>query len=77
MHDDRIIIEGRCFLTNLDAKRAWAIRQAASETGFAVEVGDSIGEPLGYIGVWTLNISQDHGPFWKRYDELLKQEATQ
>ena len=72
MNDDRTIIEGRCFLTNLKAERSWAIQQAAKETGFPVEVGDGVDAQPGYIGVWTLNISQDHGPFWKRYDELLK-----
>ena len=77
MDDDRIIIEGRCFLTNLHSDRAWAIRQAATETGITVEVGDSVGALPDRVGVWTLNHGQDHGPFWKRYDELLKQEVSQ
>jgi len=76
--DERIVKNGRVFLTNLSPGRAWAIKQAAEKTEFGVEVGDSIDGRGDYVGVWTLNHGRDHGPFWKRYRELLEQEeATQ
>ena len=75
-------IEQRCdCISNIKREYADIARQAAEDTDFPVVVrqiaktvqGDVLPDD---VGVWTYAVTRDHGPFWKRYDEL-KQEATQ
>ena len=72
-------------ISNIKREYADIARQAAEDTDFSVVVrqiaktvqGDVLPDD---VGVWTYAVTRDHGPFWKRYDELkaeLNQEGSQ
>lgn len=70
---DHRYVHVRNFIGLVKCENADAIRQAATETGFNIEVRESVGSSQPRcISVWTLSSGRDHGPFWKRYEELVK-----
>ena len=71
-------------ISNIKREYADIARQAAKEIGFPVVVKQIARSVTGDVlpndvSVWTYAVARDHGPFWKRYDELkaeLNQEVS-
>ena len=71
-------------ISNIKHEYADIARQAAKEIGFPVMVKQIARSVTGDVlpndvSVWTYAVARDHGPFWKRYNELkaeLNQEVS-
>ena len=66
------------FLGNTPKKYKYLVDQAASETGFSIYTGlplvpFSYGSGLELVGIYSTD-TRDHKPFWKRYNELEKEQ---
>lgn len=67
------------FYTNILAKNAEFICQAARETGFDITMGkDTYDDRASHISVWTNEpLGRDHGPFWQAYRRLMDTAKTE
>lgn len=69
-------LTGSYFMTNISKECKSAIIQASKETGFDVHsedvafYGTELRVLKGSISVFTRQPGRDHGPFWKRFDEI-------